>query len=174
MLKTDKQLETLIYNQMIDRNNKYIIFSAFLMLIATTSCSNMEESTREFRYKVDDSYDDFRYKISNLLYDRDELPPSPEPPRPYYKASYCYQVSSDVMCYRQPREDLRGRFIGMQGDDGSYYADTPIYDYGVTQDISSYNEGYKAKNQTINRNKNLDNLTKNDIDNSPIELMDSF
>jgi len=110
-----------------------------------TGCNSLEERTREMRYKVDNEYDKMRYKLSGYLYDREGAAPEEQAPLPYYPAKYCYQLPSDVVCYRTPQHRIKGQFIGMQGEDGAYYADTPVYDERDTVEV---HEGWTRKNGT--------------------------
>ena len=119
--------------------------SAIIVSLATlllTGCNGLEERTREMRYQVDNEYDKLRYKLSGYLYERDGTPPEPQAPLPYYPGNYCYQLPSDVLCYRKPQHRIKGQFIGMQGEDGAYYADTPVYDERETVEV---NEGWGRK-----------------------------
>lgn len=110
---------------------KHKIFTSLILALsapALSGCDSMERNTREFRYNVDREYDQMRYRISNYIYDKNAKPPYPQASEaPYYEASYCYKVSSDVLCYARPQLTLRSRFIGMQGSGGEFYSDEIIY-----------------------------------------------
>jgi len=42
-------------------------------------------------------------------------PPEPPPPPQAVRASYCYQVYQDILCYRQPMPGWEYRLVGYQG-----------------------------------------------------------
>lgn len=119
-----------------------------LVTCMLSGCSGLEERTRDVRHRVDNEYDKLRYKLSNYLYDRDGTPPDAQIPLPNYPAKYCYQLPSDVVCYRKPQHHLKGQFNGMQGEDGAYYADTPVYDERENVEV---HEGWGRESGTTSR-----------------------
>ncbi len=124
------------------------IITLCMTICMLSGCNRLEERTRDIRYKVDNEYDKMRYKLSGYLYERDGTPPDAQAPLPYYPAKYCYQLPSDVVCYRTPQHRIKGQFIGMQGEDGAYYADTPVYDERDEVDV---HEGWGRKSGTTSK-----------------------
>jgi hypothetical protein len=160
------------------------IIAILVASIMLSGCNRLEERSREMRYKVDNEYDKMRYKLSGYLYDREETAPEPQAPLPYYPAQYCYKLPSDVICYRKPQPRLKGKFIGMQGEDNAYFADTPVYDdaeevvvnegWNKKDDDSLSTEALKRQAITVQDAQDVYGEKKHTDETGPIELMPSY
>ena len=96
----------------------FMLLSLLPMLGALTACDAVERSARRAGHNVHMAYDSTRYKLSDMMFTRDEQPPHAGA---LVHDGYCYQLNTDVLCYPSAQPHLAHRLVGAQ-QYGAYVA----------------------------------------------------
>lgn len=85
-------------------------YLSLIILVALPACTQVVEGAKTVAASGTVAADSTRSKVEELLTYRAPKPPAVPPVPP----TYCYRVMQDIVCYKEPKKDARGRLVAFQ------------------------------------------------------------